>query len=253
MYNVVISLVAGAAVFALVSVLLNPWAAILPGLLVTAAAMFFLARRINGIIEAELLKLPPLLEARKVDEAEAVLRDVQQKYGRWQLFLDAQLEAQLGMIDYLQMKFDDALPKLDKGSWRNAHALICVGAIHFRKGDKEAAWEALTKAQDADSKELMTHLVHGVLRTRGGDRDGALAAVGRGLEALPDNDQLKRLQRRIANKKKIDVKQLPQTWYQFFPEDLAKQMAVRGRKGGPHPQAQAMPQQRIGAKRAPRR
>jgi len=253
MYNVVISLVAGAVVFIAVSLLLNAWAAILPALLVSMAGMFFLSRRINAILEGELAKLPPLLEQRKVAEAEALLRGVQKKYGPWQLFLDNQLEAQLGMIDYLQMKFDDALPKLDKGSWRNAHALICVGAIHFRKGDKEAAWEALTKAQDADSKELMTHLVHGVLRTRGGDRDGALAAVGRGLEALPDNDQLKRLQRRIANKKKIDVKQLPQTWYQFFPEDLAKQMAVRGRKGGPHPQAQAMPQQRIGAKRAPRR
>jgi len=253
MYNVVISVVAGALVFTVVSVLLNAWAAILPALLVSGGAMFFLARRINKIIEAELARLPPLLEARKVDEAEAVLRSVQARYSRWQLYLEQQLEAQLGMIDYLQMKWDDALPKLERGSWRNAHALICVGAIHFRKGDKAAAWEALTKAQDADGKELMTHLVHAVLRTRGGDRAGALEVVARGLEALPDNQQLKQLQRRIANKKKIDVKQLPQTWYQFFPEDYAKQMMVRGRRGGPPPGMPQAPQQRIGAKRAPRR
>jgi len=252
-YNVAIALTAGALVFALVSVLLNPWAAILPGLLVTGGAMFFLARRVNRLVEAEMAKVPALLEARKIDEAEAHLRSIQARFGRWQLLLDGQLEAQIGMIDYLQLRFDEALPKLEKGSFRNAFAQICVGAIHYRRGRKDEAWEALSKAQSTDGKELMTHLVHAVLRSKSGDRDGALAAIATGLEALPGNQHLQNLQRRLQNKKKVDVKQFPQTWYQFFPEDLQKQMLVRGRKGGPHPDAPQMPQQRIGARSAPRR
>jgi tetratricopeptide (TPR) repeat protein len=253
MYNVVIAVGAGVIVFAVVAALLSPWAAIVPAVLVVGGAMFFLARRVNRLIEADMAKLPAMLEARQIQEAEAHLRGMQERYGKWQLMLDGQLEAQLGMLDYLQLKFDDALPKLEKGSWRNAHALICVGAIHYRRGRKEQAWEALEKAQNADSKELMGHLVHAVLRAKSGDRDGALAAIATGLEALPDHAQLVQLRNRVANKKKIDVKQLPQTWYQFFPEDLQKQMLVRGRKGGPHPNAPQMPQQRIGARSAPRR
>lgn len=253
MYNVLIAIAAGGAVFTLVAVLLSPWAAILPGLLVTAGAMFLLARRINGILEVELAKVPAMLEQRQLDEASAHLQSIQDRYGRWQLMLDGQLEAQKGMLDYLQLRFDDALPKLEKGSWRNAPALVCIGAIHFRRGRKDEAWEALTKAQDADPKDLMTHLVHAVLRSRASDRDGALAAVATGLETLPDSQHLQNLQKRLQNKKKIDVKQFPQQWYQFFPEDLQKQMLVRGRKGGPHPDLPEVPQQRIGARSAPRR
>ena len=56
---------------------------------------------------------------------------------------------------------------------------------------------------------------------RGADRDRALAALSRGLEKQPESRLLKDVQKRVANKKKIDVRQLPQAWYQYFPEDMA--------------------------------
>lgn len=253
MYNIAISVGLGLVVFALVSLALPWWGSILPALLVSGLAMFLLARRINEKLTPELAKLQPLLEARDVAGAQAHLRSIQATYGKWQLYLDSQLEAQLGMLDYLQMKWDEALPKLETGSWRNAHALICIGCIHYRKGDKDKAWESLGKAVDADSKEVMTHVVLAVLRAKSDQRDEALTAVAAGLQALPDNAVLKKLQHTIANKKKIDIKQLPQTWYQFFPEDMAKQMVVRGRKGPPPPGAPQVPQPRHGARSAPRR
>lgn len=253
MYNVVISFVIGVVVFGAVSLFLPWWGSLLPALLAAGLAMFFLARRINGLVQPELAKVGPLLQARDVKGAEAQLRSVQERFGKWQLYLDQQIEAQLGMIDYLQMKWDAALPKLEKGSWQNASAQMCIGAIHFRKGNKEKAWELLAKACDTDAKDPLTHIVHAVLRARSDQREEALAAVSKGLETLPDHTGLKQLKQRIANKKKIDVKQLPQAWYQYFPEDLAKQMAVRGRKGGPLEGQPQAPQPRHGARSAPRR
>ncbi len=40
------------------------------------------------------------------------------------------------MTDYLQMKWDDALPRLEEGRWRNWSAILCIGLIHHRKGNK---------------------------------------------------------------------------------------------------------------------
>ncbi len=253
MYNVAISFVIGLVVFGLVSLVLPWWGSILPGLIASGVAVWLLAQRINRLVQPELEKVGPMLQARDVEGAEAQLRSIQQRFGKWQLYLDAQIEAQLGMIDYLQMKWDAALPKLEKGSWQNAEAQICVGAIHFRKGNKDAAWEMLAKACETDAKNAMTHIVHAVLRSRSDMREEALAAVAKGLEALPEHGALKQLQQRLANKKKIDVKQLPQAWYQFFPEDFAKQMVVRGRKGGPVEGQPQAPQPRFGARSAPRR
>jgi len=253
MYNVALSSLIGFVVFGAVSVFLPWWGSLLPALLATGLSLWLLARRINGLLQPELEKVGPLLEARDVKGAEAHLRSVQKRFGRWQLYLDSQIESQLGMIDYLQMKWDQALPKLEKGQWQNAHAQVCVGAIHFRQGRKEKAWEFLAKACETDAKNPMTHIVHTVLRARADQREEALAAISKGLETLPKHGGLKQLKQRVANKKKIDVKQLPQAWYQYFPEDLAKQMVVRGRKGGPIEGQPQAPQPRHGARSAPRR
>ncbi len=86
---------------------------------------------------------------------------------------------------------------------------------------------------------------------RDGKRTEALEVVDAGLKHQPDSPMLKELQQKIANKKKVDPKAFGDLWYQFFPEDFAKQMVVRGRAG--HPLMAQQPQPRIGARQAPRR
>ena len=255
MYSVAIAVASGVALFLVLTLsgLLSWWGSLLPGLLLAMGLLFFIARRINASVTAEVAGITPLLEAQDVAGAQAHIRSIQTRFGRWQLYLDAQLEAQLGMIDYMTGKWDDALPKLEKGSWRNAHALVCIGCIHYRRSRKDEAWKAFDKAAETDAKEMMAYLVHAVLKSNSGDREGALLVIGKGLEALPEQAALKKLHATIANKKKIDVKQLPATWYNFFPEDAAKQMLVRGRKGGPMPGVPQPPQPRHGARSAPRK
>lgn len=255
MYSVAISVGAGLALFLVLTVsgLLSWYGSILPAVLLSGGLLFVIARRVNARVTEEVAAVTPLLQAQDIAGAQAHLRGIQQRWGRWQLYLDAQLESQLGMIDYMQGKWDEALPKLEKGQWRNAYALICIGAIRHRKGDKEAAWAAFGKAVEADPKESMAYLVHAVLKANSGDREGALKVLGDGLGALPEQAALTKLQHTIANKKKIDVKQLPQTWYNFFPEDAVRPMLVRGRKGPPPPGVPVPPQPRFGARSAPRK
>jgi len=237
MLNPLISLGAGLVVFALVAVFLQPVAAILPAVIVFGVVFFVLVRRTGKQIEAEMSQVMSLLQARHTDEAIARLEAMKVHFKRWQPLVVGQLDAQHGMIDYLQMKWDDALPRLQNGSWRNWTALLCIGAIHFRKGDKDAAWKSFAKAAKASSKESMVYLVWATLLTRAGKREDALNALNKGLKAMPDSKKLQDLKATIANKKRIDIRAFPQSWYQFFPEDLAKQQGMRGRRGSPMPGA----------------
>ncbi len=251
MYNLLIALGAALVVFVAVTMWLGPIPALIPAVLVLALAMYLLTRRISQRLEVELAAVVPMLQNRQVDEAKAHLLAIKGRYGRWQLMLDRQLDTQLGMIDYMQMKYDEALPRLVRGKWRNWQALTCIAAIHHRRGDLPGCWEHLEKAASASPKEVIIYLVWATLLVRGGDRSAALAALSKGLVAQPDSEHLKNLKKRVANKKKIDSGQFPETWYQFFPEDLAKKMVMRGRRG--QAMAGAVPQPRFKARQAPRR
>lgn len=250
MLNLLISAALGIATFVVVAAIYTPVAAVLPALLVLGIALFLLTRRIGRLVDAEMRKLVPMLQAQQIEPARAHLDSIKQRYGRWQVLLEGQIDAQLGMLDYLQMKWDEALPKLQKGRFRNWQAQVCIGAIHYRKGDREKAWEELSAAVGTAPKEAIVYVVFANLLLRAGDRTRALAILDQGLKSLPDSELLQRLHKDVANKRKIKPESFPETWYQFFPEDLLKSHLVRGRKGG---QPMPMQQPRFGARMAPRR
>lgn len=255
MYNLLLALAAGLLAFLLVWAGLGPIAAIVPALGVSIAAMFLLARRIGQLVQAELATVPALLQQRRIDEAETKLVHVKQRYGPWQFLLAGQIDAQLGIIDYLQRKFEEAAPKLEAGKWRNGPVLACLGAIDWRRKRRDAAWKHLEAAVSASAEDATIWAVYATLLTREGLRTEALAVLDRAVKAVPSSAMLKELQSRVANKQKIDTGKFGDGWYQYFPEDLAQALATRGTRG-PSPFAGMMPQvpqPRFGAKNAPRR
>jgi predicted Zn-dependent protease len=194
-----------------------------------------------------------ILQARRIDDARALLVGVRDRWSRWQVMLASQIDAQLGMLEYLQMHWDAALPLLEKGKWRNGQAWACIGAIHWRKGEKGKAFEALRRAQTVTPKDPMIAFVRATLLLRDDRRDEALRALADARGKIPENKLIADLQAKVANKQKIDPKIFGETWYQYFPEDLAKEMLTRGRRT-PVPGMPAAPAPpRFGARHAPRR
>lgn len=263
MYSLVLAFAAGLSMFAVGAFVFGPFAGILPGLLVFVAAQFLLGRWSSAAVQKEIALVPPLLEQRKLDEAVALLRRIQQQWGKWQYLLDAQIEAQLGVLDYLQMKWDEARPKLEVGgpgpfTWtafgRNPLALSMLACIHWRQGRKDDAWATFASAAEATGTDPMLFQVWATLLARDGKRTEALQAVAKGLAAHPKHQGLTDLQSKLANDKRVDPKAFGQPWFQFFPEDLLMEQVKTGRMG-PTPQgaAQRPPAPRYGARHAPRR
>jgi hypothetical protein len=252
MYNLLIAALLAVLVFAGVAAWLGPIAAVVPAIGVLLLAMFLLARRTGAAVNAELQGVAPLLQQRRIDEAQTKLVRIKEQYGRWQFLLSSQIDAQLGVIDYLQMKWEEAAPKLESGKFRNPVALLCLGCIDWRKGRKAEAVKRFEAAASASSQDVTVYVVWATLLTRDAQHIQALEAVAKGLKAVPDNKVLKELQGRIANKKKIEVDRFGETWYQFFPEEYAQKMVMRGSRL-PTPPLGNQPQPRFGARHAPRR
>ncbi len=232
MYNLLLSTALSLLVAAVVLLSGFPWvSAIIPAILVWPVAAFVLSRRTGRQVTQAMAPLAGLMQAGKVEEAKRLLHDIDATYGRWQPMLHGQIAAQLGMFDYLQMKFDEALPQLEKGTFRDWSANTAIACIHWRKGDLDAADAAFAKAAGVGGKELTVYVVWAWAMSRKNERARALAAVSAGLEALPDHALLRHLKNTLANKKPIDPKKLPETVFNFFPEDLAQQAMMRGRRG----------------------
>jgi hypothetical protein len=130
--------------------------------------------------------------------------------------------------------------------------MVCIGCVHYRGKRYEEAWKALEAAASVGRKEPMVYIVWATLLTRAGKRTEALDVLTRAQKKIPDSAVLKSLRSTIANKKKIQTKKFPETWYQFFPEDMAASQMMRGRKGGPPP-GMGLPQPKVRGKAGRRR
>ncbi len=235
MYTLLLAFLLGLVSFLLVAVFFDTLAAFVPGILVFLIAAVVLLLRRKRSVDAEMQQIVPMLQRRDVDGARRFLREMGKRQGPWMPMLGRQIEAQLGMLDYFQLRFDEALPRLEKGSWQNWMGQVCIGAIHFRKKRLDEAWKWLEKAVGTAPKEDLTYVVYAILATRAGDRDRALSVLDRGLKKLPESVRLKDLYGRVANKKKIKTAKLGEAWFHFFPEDLAAQAQMANRRGGPMP------------------
>ncbi len=234
MYNILISLGVSALIFAVVMAFGFPVvSAVLPALLVFPVLAFFLARRTQAQVTADLAVLPGLIEERKLDEVKQLIEQTREKYGKWQPLLTGRLTGQLGMLDYAQMKYDEALPQLEAGSWQDWNALTLIGCIHYRRKRYDEAWESFGKAQKAGRKEVMAYVVPAVLQLKQGLRSEALSTLNTGLGILEGNQTLKNLKNTIANKGKVDTRQFGEVWFQYFPEEAVRQMNMRGTRGRP--------------------
>ena len=235
MRTLYVSAAVAAMLFVLGAVLYSPVAGIFPAVLgfVAVGLGIFLNRRKQ--VDAAILPLTGLLEQQKVDEAIALIRSIQAKHGPWVPGLDGQLNAQLGLFEYMQQRWDAALPLLMEGRWRNPLALLCIGAIHLRRKEESKAFEFMREAEDAANKDPNVYVVHAVFHARRGDRPEALKILARGAEACENTKPIERVQRVVANGKRIDPEKLPEMWMQVWPEDLIARMRRMGYglPGGP--------------------
>ncbi|MEM6533050.1 MAG: hypothetical protein AAF654_10520 [Myxococcota bacterium] len=237
MYNLAISIGAGVLITVALwlSGLLSAGEAAVPGVLVVVITYFVLARRSFKQMEQVFARAMKSLQAMppKMDLAIATLEDARPS-GRWQFGVESQIDSQIGMIFYLQQKFDKALPYFERslsfGHWMSGAML---GVIHYKKknhAEMKRVFEIVVKKA---KKAGLAWNLYAYLLLQVGERDAAQALLVRALKKTDDDPRVKEALLAVQNGKKIKMKSYKDQWYQFHLErpPMQYQMAAAGGMG----------------------
>jgi tetratricopeptide (TPR) repeat protein len=226
MYNLLISVAAGALVAVAISLGTSfGWvAAFFPGLVVATACYVYVAFRVRKRLETINATVQKELTARHVEKAVAALQ-AGFVLAPWQFLAAAQLHASIGMLRYVTDDLDAALPELEAGQpggWlagllnRDWLSRGILAAARYRKKNLTGAWTLLEEAVKVAPKEGLAWSTYAWLLEKEGRHDDALAVLGRGCAALPDDEKLKESQQALQNGKKLKLWKLyGEQWYQF--------------------------------------
>lgn len=244
MYNLLIALGLGGLAFAVgVAVAGSAVAGILPLILASGVAYFLLARRTGRQLEALFKRAMVELEAQHVDEARAIFAEGF-ALDKWQFLVGSQLHAQLGSLDYMQQKYKEARPHLEKAWVRHWPAQAMLAIMDFRDKNFAAALARMERTVGPGGGDAMFWGLYTWMAAESGDKDKALRVADQGLKKHGSSEGLKEMVDALRNGKRLKFKAFGQTWYQYFPEhisqrellELAQQLRAKGQ----------LPQQRKG-------
>ena len=116
MINLLLALLAGVAGFLIfyLTGIAHAVGSIFPGLVAAIGAYILLARRTGKQLEAVMAVAQKEMMARKPERAVQALQDAF-SLSRWQFGIRSSLHANIGVLLYVQKKFEEAEPHLRKG------------------------------------------------------------------------------------------------------------------------------------------
>lgn len=233
MINLLISLAAGVVVFLLsfATGRIHPGLCGLFGAVGAVAAYILLARRSGKQLEAVMAVAQKEMMARKPERAVEAL---QQAFAlaRWQFGVATSLHANIGVLLYVQKKFDDAEPHLRKGSGNFAlkmwQAQAMLAAILFRRKKYDEMEKILDGALRGNKNETLLYAVYAWCENARGEKKKAIEIVQKGVEENKSDEKLKTLLGRAQNDKRLKLDGWGEQWWQFWLETPPMMMNPQG-------------------------
>ncbi|MBS2022330.1 MAG: tetratricopeptide repeat protein [Deltaproteobacteria bacterium] len=235
MYNLLISIAAGLVGFLIFRVAgLTTWQSILPGLVALVGSYFYLARRTGKIVEEIFARVGKELQQRKLDKAVELL-EAARPLGKWQFLMEAQLDAQIGILLYVQKKFDEAEPHLAKAYKSKAFVKIgtanaMLAAQFYRRKEWAKMEETFEGAITNNKGDSLLYAVFAWCQDKRGEAKKSIEVLTRGVKEVPSDAKLKTLLERAQNDKRLKLDAFGEQWYQFWLE--SPPMVQQGGFGG---------------------
>ena len=233
MYNLLIS--AGAAVAVLLILLfgfkLVWWGAVMITLVVFIGVFLLFSRITMQKVTAALETAGKDLQGQRFEKAIRELKDAL-KYGKWQIYVEGQLNAQIGMIYYMKRDFSNAFPYLEKAFFKNWAAMGMLAICYMKRQKKDKMVETFEKALQWTSKEPLFWDLYAYCLVESGEATKAKEALEKGLKKMPGDAIIKENLENLQQGKKMKMRHYGDMWYQFHLESVAAiqkhQMAAMG-------------------------
>jgi tetratricopeptide (TPR) repeat protein len=233
MYNILISCGSALLIFILLKFAfgLHWFVSILVALLVFAAAFYFLSRFIMKKVTEIMDSATKDLQGQRVEKAIRELKDAF-RYAKWQIWLDGQINAQIGTIYYMRRDFSNAFPYLEKAFFKNWVAMGMLAVTYMKRNKNDKMRATFEKATQATPKEPLLWSLYAYCLCEISDNAGAKETLEKGLKKLPGNEAMKGNLGLLEDGKKMKMRQFGDMWFQFHLESVGAlqkhQMAAMG-------------------------
>jgi tetratricopeptide (TPR) repeat protein len=233
MYNLLIA--AGAAVAVLLILMfgfqLIWWGSALISLTVFLGVFLLFSRITMKKVSEAIETAGKDLQGQRFEKAVRELKDAL-KYGKWQIYVEGQLNAQIGMIYYMKRDFSNAFPYLEKAFFKNWMAMAMLGICYMKRQKKDKMISTFEKALQWSSKEGLFWNLYAYCLVDCGETAKAKEALEKGLKKLPGDVHLKENLENLQQGRKMKMRHYGDVWYQFHLENMAAiqkhQMAAMG-------------------------
>lgn len=245
MLNLIISLLAGTAVFFGFHLWLHSWwQALPPALIAFPAVYYYLSRRAWKQLEAKIMESYKILEpmAQRTDIVAKVahrnalideaIRKLKEAYGlqRWQFLVEKQVDGHIGVMLYRDKQdMNSALPYLERSFQRNWIAQAMLAVIYMRKHRPEDMEKTFEIAVRLNKKQDLLWNVYAYCLAKLKQTDKAMEVLSRGQKVLPNNRTIADNLVALQNGKKMRMKDYSEQWYQFHIEKPPQQRSKKAR------------------------
>ncbi len=232
MFNAVLALLCGTLLSLALRLpqLLTTGEAIVPGILLALGTYWALARRTLRRVETifgrgnRLLQQPPPNFARAIGHIEAAY-----PLARYQFGVRSQVDAQIGILYFLQKDFGRALPYLKRslmfGYWV---AGAMLGVIYYKRHDHAQMRKTFDVVTSRAKKQGLAWTLYAYLLGQIGDAAGAQRVLTRAKKVAGQDPRVGDALLAVQNKQKIRMRAYQEQWYQFHLERPPAQMLSTG-------------------------
>lgn len=223
MYNILIAaavslVVAAISVFA---ISMPWWGGLLLAFAVFAGLFVLLTKTTMNKVTAALEIAGKDLQAQRFEKAIRELKDALQKYGKWQMYVEGQINSQIGMIYYMKRDFSNAFPYLQKSFFKNGAAMGMLAISYMKRQKKDKMIETFDKAVQWNSKESLLWALYAYCLNESGDTAKAKDVLEKGLKKNPGDDSLKENLENLQHGRKMKMRHYGDQWFQFHLESMA--------------------------------
>lgn len=216
MWITLISLALASVSFVIVYTIFNAIAAILPALVIFLVTYIYLSKKIASLLEKYMKNIQEDLLKSRMDKAIIALKNIANNYGKWQFFLRASIDGQIGTIYYMLGNYKEARPYLEKAFIRHWVAKAMLALIYYRERKMKKVDEIFTDTTRYVKKAGLLWSVWAYCLWKDGDKERALNILAKGKSYLGDSDpHLSENLLLLQNNKPMKMKAYAEQWYQF--------------------------------------
>jgi tetratricopeptide (TPR) repeat protein len=216
--NLLLGLGAALAVVLLSYVLhISPWISVPIGILAGTGLFIWQGRKIQQELEKIFTRAGELLKKQQFDPAIEVMKEGY-RFSSRQFLVKGSIDGQIGVVQYLRKKNEEAEPLLAAASMQHYIAKAMLGILQWKRGEKKKAKKTFDLALKAGKKESLLYAVYAYVLVEMGERDKAIAILNQGLGVCKGDERLITNRNQLQNGKALKMKVYGEQWYQFLLE-----------------------------------